>query len=115
LSLSARALNLSLGTFSTGVAWQRYLALPDGIIAAADRPAGDSERRPDFDPEELRQILERFDRVSSDQEYRSIASLPEFQETYDYLSELVDSPPQAPPPQRTALAEELPSPELQTR
>lgn len=116
LSLSARIMNRSLDAIKTGVTWQRYLALPDGIIAAVDRPPGDAEPRPEFDSEELGQILERYDNVSTNEEYRAIASLPEFQATHERLIELVNPPPKTPPPVPTpSVAEELPPGELETR
>jgi hypothetical protein len=93
------------------------LALPDGIVAAADRPPGDAGRSPELDVDELARIVERYDQVNQSPEYGAIASLPEFQATYERLSELVNptpKPPQPPQPPRT-VAEELPLPELQTR
>jgi hypothetical protein len=115
LSFSARSLNRSLAAFSTGVTWQRYLALPDGILAAADRPPGEAAPRQEFDAEELTQILERYDRVNGSQEYRAIAALPEFQATHQRLAAFVNPPAEQPPPLPSAVAEELPPPELRTK
>jgi hypothetical protein len=114
LSLNARMLNRTLGAFSTGVTWQRYLALPDEVVAAADRPPGEDEPRTDFDSQELDQIVVRYDLVSRNPEYAAIAALPEFQATHQRLTELVIPPLQEPPPlPSAAVAEELPPPELQ--
>jgi hypothetical protein len=115
LSMSARNLNRSLAAVNTGVSWQRYLALPDGVIAAADRPPGDAEPPQELDPLELGEILERYDNVARSPEYQAIASIPEFQATHRRLTEMVNPPPDAPPPVPTAVAEELPPPELETR
>ena len=114
LSYSARILHHSLGGFSTGAAWQRYLTLPDEIVAAADRPPAAAERDRQFDAEELQAILDRYDRVSRNVEFRPIAALPAFQATHDRLAELVSrqdasraAPPAAPP---SPPAEDLPPP-----
>jgi len=112
LSVNARSLNRVLGAFNTGVTWQRYLALPDGIIAAADRPPGEAERRPEFDAAELARIVDRFDVVSRSSDYSTIAALPEFQATHQRLRELVYPPSQEPAP--AAVAEQLPPPQLRT-
>jgi hypothetical protein len=112
LSLSARSLNRSLSNLNTGVTWQRYLALPDAVIAAADRPPGDALQA---DREELGKILERYESVRARPEYQVIASLPEFQATHQLLAEFVNPPREAPHQQPTEVAEELPPPELQTR
>jgi hypothetical protein len=113
LSWEARMLNRSLGELSTGVTWQRYLALPDGIIAAMDRPAGDNESDVEFDPEELKKVLDRYDNVSTNPDYYMIASIPAFQATHGRLTELVEPPSNTPPPVPTETAEELPPPELE--
>lgn len=116
LSLNARMLNRTLGTFSTGVTWQRYLALPDEVVAAADRPAGEDEPGANFDSQELDQIVVRYDLVSRNPEYAAIAALPEFQATHQRLTDLLNPPSEEPPPlPSAAVAEELPPPELQTR
>jgi hypothetical protein len=109
LSLNARSLNRALSGFNTGVTWQRYLALPDGIIAAADRPPGKSERRTEFDADELARMVDRFDEVSRNPDYGAIARLPEFQATHQRLIELADPPTPEPP---AAMAEQLPPPKL---
>jgi hypothetical protein len=115
LSLNGRALNRTLGAFSTGVTWQQYLALPDEIVAAADKPPGDGES-PKLDAEVLDQIVVRYDLVSRSPEYASIAGLSEFQATHQRLTELVNPQSDDPPPLPAAVvAEELPPPELQTR
>jgi hypothetical protein len=113
LSLNARTLNRSLSNLNTGVTWQRYLALPDGVIAAADRPPGGAELR--ADRKELSKILERYDSISANPEYRVIASLPEFEATHQRLSEVVNPPREVLEQQPAEVAEELPPPELQTR
>jgi hypothetical protein len=116
LSYNGRQLNRSLGTLSTGVTWQRYLALPDAIVAAMDRPPGDSKAGVDIDEGELRQILGRYDEISANPEYDMIASLPAFQATHERLTELVTPPPpNTPPPVPARTAEELPPAELETR
>lgn len=111
LSQSARMLNRSLGSLNTGVSWQKYLALPDEIIAAADKPPGDGEPRPEVDREKLGRILVRYDQVSQSQEYRRITSIPEFQATYQRLTAVVNPAPKATPPRPERVAEELPPPE----
>ena len=89
LSSSARHLNRELSGIATGAKWQGYLALPDEILAAADRPAGPINGRRQLKTEELAQILERFDRVSRLPEYRAIAALPAFQMTHERLTNLL--------------------------
>jgi hypothetical protein len=90
LSSSARNLNRSLAGISTGAKWQRYLALPDEIIAAADKPPGATQPDRRFDADELARILERYDRVSRNPEYRGIAALPPFQVTHERLIALLN-------------------------
>lgn len=108
LSLSARALHHSLGQFNTGSTWQRYLGLPDSILAAADRPAGAerSGKSEKVDAEELAPILDHYDRVTENPEYRRIAALAAFQVTHERLTALVN--PQTEP---SARVEALPSPQ----
>jgi len=108
LSLSARALNRTLGTISTGATWQRYLALPDAILAAADRPLGEAASRQDFDAAKLDEVLKRYEHVTQIEAYSAIAALPEFQMTYERLKAFVNPPPEEPNPP----PEELPPPEL---
>jgi hypothetical protein len=90
LSSSARVLHRSLGAFGTGATWQRYLAMPDRIVAAADRLPGQEIDREQFNQEELSKIVERYERVARSPEYRGIAALPEFQTTHERLLEFVD-------------------------
>jgi hypothetical protein len=108
LSFNARMLNRALDNVATGVTWQRYLALPDGVIAAIDRPPGEIGTRPELDSEALSRILQRYDSVSQNEEYNAIASLPEFQATHQSLAELVNPPP-------IEVAEEIPPPDVETR
>jgi hypothetical protein len=104
LSHSGRALHQSLGNFSTGATWQRFLALPDEIVAAADRPPSMEPRDWQFDTEQLETILEHYDRVTRNREYRPIADLPAFQATHERLATLVsqqataNAPPEPLPP-----------------
>ena len=109
LSFSGRFLNRSLGTLNTGAAWQKHLALPDGIVAAAERPRGEVVSRERLNADELGVILERYDRVHRSPEYRAINSLPEFQATHQRLAGLVSLLRESPPPSISA-AEELPPP-----
>lgn len=102
LSLSARNLHRSLAGLSTGTKWQRYLTLPDDIMAAADRPPAIAKERPGINRDALAGVLERFELVSRNPEYRGIAALPAFQVTHERLTALLHLPSEAeeeaPPP-----------------
>lgn len=105
LSLTARTLNRSLAGLSTGPKWQRYLALPDDILAAADRPFDTTQPAHVVDRDALVPVLGRFDIVSRSPEFRTIAALPAFEATHQKLTALLH--PQ--PPQEAARPPLLPA------
>lgn len=57
--------------------WRRYLAVPSELQQPGVVPSKDH----------LARVLKRYDRVSTGSEYQDLASLPEFQRTYELLIE----------------------------
>jgi hypothetical protein len=105
LSVAATDLHHSLEGLRTGSDWQKYLAFPEGIVASKDDEP--TEAAPN--PEELAKVLQRFDTVSQEDQYRFLARLPAFRPTHDRLAAyvaLLKDTPQGPRPR----AEELPVP-----
>lgn len=62
--------------------WKSYLALPDEV-------SGDATP----DPDDLSATLKRYETVAGESKYSKIAELPEFQETYELLTEYVQNLP----------------------
>jgi hypothetical protein len=101
---SARDLQNSLTRFATGATWQSYLALPPEFTAAAT--AG-NPRRNQTTPNDLAELVGRFEMVSHNDAYRMIAALPAFhwaQESLVGYSNWLQSRSPAP------VEEELPAP-----
>lgn len=113
LSLSARELNRSLAHFNTGARWQSYLALPDRIVAAIDKPPRTGQPQQPLDTSDLAPILEKFEQVSRNPQYREISALPAFQMTHERLSILMNprtEPQVAPTPNQPAPLPGQPAP-----
>jgi hypothetical protein len=109
LSFRARNLNRSLARLNTGPKWQRYLALPDDIVAAADRPSDITRPTRGVDRAALVPVLERFEVVSRNPEFRSVAALPAFAATHEKLTALLRPQPAA---QLAPQPEPQPAPQL---
>jgi hypothetical protein len=92
-----------LNNFDTGDTWQRYLRLPDQVIAGPD-PNEPGAR------EAFAQLLQRFRDVSVELRYQKIADLPAFKSTQAALTEVV-SRQRNPASLTGATSEELPVPQ----
>ena len=90
---AAGELNASLNRRQNGATWVNYLRLPDSVYRAIDVAndqvaVRDESAEPSVD--ELQKVLSRFDFISRDPRYRSMASLPEFQSTYHHLADYIE-------------------------
>jgi hypothetical protein len=110
LVTSIGELHRALGELSTGAGWQKYLALPSGVIEQGDTLPNRSAVPSEADIAELEKSLDRYDSVSQTHEYRMIASLPQFRATHDRLRSYVDLFGEQTPPQNLQAVEELPTP-----
>ncbi len=108
LAEASRELDKQLETLQTGDGWKRHLALPAEVYVSRDEARDDARgdgsagaKMPKTDAGALRKVLSRFDKVSEDPQYGTIARLPAFQATHEilavYLSHFV-APPAAPGP-----------------
>lgn len=71
------ALDHDLGQFETGATWQAYLALPPEVIDGQE-------------PQQLEEILSRYEQVVGPEEYRSVAELGSFRATLGQLTGYVE-------------------------
>jgi hypothetical protein len=108
--LAAERLHYRLNRFNTGYTWQRYLRVPDEVLA--DASSGDEQYQL-----AITNWLQRFRKISDEPQYRRIAELPEFVAMQALLSEAAsrsigsssasagrpeDLPPPTPPQNRPA-------------
>ncbi len=96
LAASARELERELDGMGAGRRWQKHLALPEEVFASMVGPRSSQSDAPD--PGQLRGVLARFDAVSRNRKYRSIAGLKSFQATHEILGNYVGHFVKAPPP-----------------
>ncbi|HEY2826645.1 MAG TPA: hypothetical protein VGJ04_03510 [Pirellulales bacterium] len=97
LTKSAAKLDKALDQFETSESWQRYLAVQPGEVLS--EPAAQDAINA-INKDSLTVVLRHFDAANRDQQYRQIASLPEFQEVHTLLANylaLQRSPPSAHP------------------
>jgi hypothetical protein len=83
LDISNR-LDTRLARFKTGAGWQRYLRLPEEVLA----PDNDQESL-QARQEVLRETLSRFEQVANNSDFRVIASQPSFVAAQTVLREVV--------------------------
>jgi hypothetical protein len=100
----SRSLHARLNRFDTGATWQRYLRLPDEVVAATIPPEERIDR--------LAMLLDRFHKIGDDPQYPMIAQLPEFQAMEAALNEAVARSLDSAEPSNTP-AEDLPLPPQQ--
>ncbi len=99
LADASRELDEQLRSMRTGEGWKKHLALPAEIFTTdASNHQGEPEVS-DAEAERLREVLTRFDKVSSNSQYSQIAQLPAFHATHEilavYMSHFI-APPAAP-------------------
>ena len=89
LAMNWQRLSESLGGFTSGDRWKHYLVLPPGVFSprSASEPA-----HVQIDPKQLKQVLDRYDRVARDAKYKKITSLPAFRATHQSLSDYAAYP-----------------------
>lgn len=80
---TARQLDEELAGLGAEAGWQKHLALPEGLIVDPQAPAADSVP----DNEAVAKTLARYDAVSKNEQYRSIARLPAFRAMHERLAE----------------------------
>jgi hypothetical protein len=80
----AESLHNRLNRFDTGDTWQRYLRLPDEIVASSS-PS-------DARTAAIATLLERFQKVAADPQYPMIARLPAFVAMEAALNEALSRP-----------------------
>jgi hypothetical protein len=85
LRLAAERLHYRLNRFNTGYTWQRYLRIPDEVLA--ETSSGDEQYQL-----AMANWLQRFRNVSDDPQYRKIAELPEFVALQALLIEATSRP-----------------------
>lgn len=88
LARSSRRLDRALTRLNTGESWQKYLALPETLVAPP--PKEDEPPRPPLDLDELAKIRDRYESVNQNENYRGVARLPAFQTTRQLLAQYVD-------------------------
>jgi hypothetical protein len=100
--LAAERLHYRLNRFNTGYTWQRYLRIPDEVLALTS--SGDEQYQL-----AITNWLQRFREISDEPRYRKIAELPEFVALKDVLTEST-SRPIGPSSAAGGRAEDLPPP-----
>ena len=83
LRLAAERLHYRLNGFNSGYTWQRYLRIPDEVLASS----GDEQYQL-----AITNWSQRFRKISDEPEYRKIAELPEFVAMQAVLTEAASRP-----------------------
>lgn len=99
-------LNQSLTNIGAEAAWQRLLALPEGLAIAPDAAPQDAAA---VDTAEVSKTLSRFDAIARNSEYQAIAGIPAFRAVQERLSDYLALSGPTPAAPRVG-AEELPAP-----
>ncbi len=110
LETSTGELYRALGKLSTGSGWQKYLALPSGVVEHGDTKPNTSTVPSEAGVTELEKSLGRYDSVIRKYEYRMIARLPQFRATHHRLQSYVDIFGEQTPRRNFQAVEELPTP-----
>lgn len=105
LFMASSDLNQALANIGAEAAWQRLLALPEGLALPPDAaPQGNT-----VVADEVAKTLARYDSIARNSQYRAIASIPAFRAVHERLGEYL-ALPQAESSGPRLGVEELPAP-----